>query len=80
LLFSKKGIPENQSGTIVEDNTLSFCPNSKKASVKNQHAQIMIQPFFWQHKKPAVIKIKENAWTNDGKLFPINPNKFGRVL
>jgi hypothetical protein len=79
-VFSKKGIPENQSGTIVKDKTLNFCPNSKIKSVRNQNAHIRMQPLFWQRNKPAEIKMKENTWINDGRLLPKNPNKCGRVL
>ncbi|MGA8179723.1 MAG: hypothetical protein WB792_06660 [Desulfobacterales bacterium] len=63
-----------------EENALYFWPASKITSVRNQHTQMMTQTLFWQFKKPAVIKMKENAWANDGKLLPMDPNKFGRKL
>jgi hypothetical protein len=59
---------------------LNFWPSSKTESIKNQNKQIKINSLFLEAIKPAVMSMNENTWAKEGRLWPIIPNRLGRVL
>ena len=59
---------------------LNFWPSSKTESIKNQNKQIMMNSLFLEAIKPAVMSMNENTWAKEGRLWPIIPNRFGKVL